>query len=79
MVQFTKLKNILNMGEKVSFEKKSRFFYHLLPPSCFMGEKKVSFELKRIGSLIEYEVIRLSFVNMFESLQGNLCGEFPAL
>ena len=39
----------------------------------------MSFELKRIGSLIEYEVIRLSFVNMFESLQGNLCGEFPAL
>ena len=39
----------------------------------------MSFELKRIGSLIEYEVIRLSFVNMFESLQGNLCGEFLAL
>ena len=39
----------------------------------------MSFELKCIGSLIEYEFIGLSFVNMFESLQGNLCEEFPAL
>jgi len=39
-------------------------------------EKKVSFELKCIGSLIEYEFIGLSFVNMFESLQETFVRNF---